>query len=133
MSSHKCGERTSGCELLYLAPAQRDLLRLRGFLIANGVSGVRAGEIIRELTVKLRNLKESPYLGFPIGGKYGLATPYRGMVCGKYIAIYEVIKAENPYLDADKEPVQQDPVRVEIRRIYHGREDYLSYLLADTG
>ena len=105
-------------EIVYLAPAHRDLRRLTDFLLANHVDPTRAQEIILEIVKKLRVLMDNPHMGFSIGGKYGFDTPYRALVCGKYLAVYEVVEAGS-----------NETGRVEVRRIYHGREDYLSQLL----
>lgn len=104
-------------EIVYLAPAQRDLERLRDFLTTNGVALSRAHEIIYGIVNRLRDLRQSPHLGFSLGGKYGLETPYRAHICGKYLAVYEPI-----------EPCKGLQGRIEIRRIYHTKEDYLSQL-----
>lgn len=106
-------------EIVYLAPAQRDLQRLLDFLTANGVVSHRAQAIVGEIVKKLRLLCENPNMGFSIGGKYGFETPYRGLICGKYIAVYETIQYR---ADASG--------RIEVRRVYHMREDYLSQLRA---
>jgi len=108
-------------EIVYLAPAQRDLQRLMDFLTTNEVSPVCAQEIILEIVEKIRVLRENPLLGFSFGGKYGFTTPYRGILCGKYVAVYEPIEASDDKHD-DKGG------RIEIRRIYHEREDYLTQL-----
>jgi len=105
-------------EIVYLAPAHRDLRRLTDFLLANHVDPTRAQEIILEIVKKLRMLRDNPWMGFSIGGKYGFDTPYRALICGKYLAVYEVI---GPRCNKDG--------RIEVRRIYHGREDYLTQLL----
>jgi plasmid stabilization system protein ParE len=109
--------RQSG-RLVYLASAQSDLRRLKVFLVSAGVTENRAGEIVRGIVERLRILQDNSRIGFSIGGKYGFETPYRGLVCGKYIAIYEPIDTK-------------DGGRIEIRRIYHGREDYLSQLMPE--
>ena len=64
-----------------------------------------------------RALKDNPRLGFSFGGKYGFGTPYRGLVCGKYIVVYEPIDA-----------CAGETGRIEARRVYHCREDYLRQL-----
>ena len=98
--------------IVYLEPAKRDLERLRDFLLVNGVSDRRSQEIIARIIVGIRILENNPHVGFSIGGKYGFTTPYRGLVVGTYIVIYEVTSSA-----------------VEIRRIYSGREDYLKELI----
>ena len=100
-------------KILYLQSAQRDLQRLHSFLNSAGVSQHKSDSIIRELVERLRILTNHPHIGFNIGGKYGFTTPYRAFLAGSYIAIYEVVGKQ-----------------VEIRRIYHQKEDYLSTLLS---
>ena len=104
-------------EIVYLSPAQRDLQRLMDFLTAYEVSQARAQEILQGTVEKISVLAKNPFLGFPIGGKYGFETPYRGLICGSYIAVYEPINATN-----------RAGARIEVRRICHEREDYLSQL-----
>ena len=105
--------------IVYLAPAQRDLIRFRDFLISGGVSHQRAQEIIKEIVVNTRALAANPRLGFSIGGKYGFSTPYRGLVCGKYIAIYEVFDVENGAMSIEDISSGRSECRIEIRKIYH--------------
>jgi plasmid stabilization system protein ParE len=123
-SNEGCGRPEEGqptsYELVYLAPAQRDLARLRDFLIDRGLSQKRAHEIVGDIVVKLRILKDNPRTGFSFGGKYGFETPYRGLVCSKYIAVYEAIE------------IKPGTGRVEIRRIYHVHEDYLNQLMQES-
>lgn len=118
--------------ITYLAPAQRNLLRLKAFLINAEVTPLRANEIIKEIVVKLRILANNPHFGFPIGKKYGFSTPYRALICGKYIAIYEVLEADNAVPDTKNHHPAQPSGRIEIRRIYHSRENYISQLINDT-
>ncbi|MDR1183178.1 MAG: type II toxin-antitoxin system RelE/ParE family toxin [Coriobacteriales bacterium] len=67
--------------------------------------------IIKSIVVGVRILENNPHIGFSFGGKYGFETPYRGLVVGSYIVVYEVAAQA-----------------VEIRRIYSGRENYLREL-----
>jgi plasmid stabilization system protein ParE len=99
-------------KVIYLEPAKRDLERLHDFLISSGVSERRSKEIVGGIVVDIRILKNNPHVGFSFGGKYGFSTPYRGLVAGKYIVVYEMVGQT-----------------VEIRRIYSGRENYLSELM----
>lgn len=110
-------EQSPSYEIRYLAPAQRDLERLLAFLLANEVPRARAQEIILDIVKKIRILKRSPLRGYSIGGRYGFETPYRGLACRKYVAIYEVV-----------EVADQTQGFIEIRRIYHTRENYLVHL-----
>jgi plasmid stabilization system protein ParE len=97
--------------IIYLESAKRDLERLRDFLLSGGVSGKRSNQIILSIIEGIRILENNPHIGFSFGGKYGFTTPYRGLVVGSYIVVYEVLEKT-----------------VEVRRIYSGREDYLREL-----
>jgi plasmid stabilization system protein ParE len=99
-------------KIIYLEPAKRDLERLQDFLVSSGVSEKRSGEIIGGIIIGIRILKNTPHVGFSFGGKYGFSAPYRGLVVGNYIVVYEA-----------------EEQTVEIRRIYSGREDYLNELM----
>lgn len=110
-------EKNFSYEIRYLAPAQRDLKRLLAFLLDNEVPEARAHEITLDIVKKVRTLRSNPLLGYSIGGRYGFETSYRGLVCGKYIAIYEV-----------QESADQIGGYIEIRRIYHNRENYIVHL-----
>jgi plasmid stabilization system protein ParE len=98
--------------IVYFQPAQRDLARLREFLRQAGVAQTKGDTIIRDLVKSIHALAKNPLKGYRVGGRYGFYTPYRALVAGRYLAIYEVV---------DK--------RVKIRRIYHQRENYLAELL----
>ncbi|MDR2106794.1 MAG: type II toxin-antitoxin system RelE/ParE family toxin [Coriobacteriales bacterium] len=97
--------------VIYLEPARRDLERLRDFLCDGGVSRERANRIVSTIVAGVRILENNPHVGFSFGGKYGFTTPYRGLVVGTYIVVYEVLAKQ-----------------VEVRRIYSGRENYLQEL-----
>ena len=77
-----------------------------------GISKTKSNEIIYDLVKRIRTLTKYPLRGYSIGGRYRYDTPYRALTAGRYIAIYEVIGKQ-----------------IQIRRIYHMREDYLSELL----
>ena len=99
-------------KVVYLQAAQRDLTRFQDFLLSSGVSKEKSSSIILDLTKRIRALAQYPLRGYSIGGRYGFETPYRALIAGRYIAVYEVL---------DKQ--------IQIRRIYHMREDYLNELL----
>ena len=120
------------CHIRYLAPSQRDLIRFRDYLISGGVSHQRVQEIIKEIVVNIHALAANPRIEFSIGGKYGFSTPYRGLVCGKYIAIYEVFDVENGAMSDDDVSSGRSECQVEIRRIYHVREDYVNQLIVGS-
>ena len=115
--------------IIYLAPAQRDLLRFRDFLVDRGVAVQRAQEIIREIVISLRILTNNPRIGFSMGGKYGFHTPYRGLVCGKYVAVYEVFDPLSGVARDDINNTGGTEGYIEIRRIYHIREDHINQLM----
>ena len=101
-------DRRSACKIVYLEPAKRDLERFREFMRGNEVSDERINYILSGVIDSIRNLEGNPRLGYSIGAKYGYTTPYRGYITDPYIVIYEVSSG-----------------LVEIRRIYHQREDYI--------
>ena len=99
-------------KIVYLEPAKRDLESFREFLRQNTVSEERINHILNGVIHSIHNLEENPKLGFAIGARYGFTTPYRGYVTDPYIVVYEIV--DNA---------------VEIRRIYHHKEDYVRDLL----
>jgi len=101
-------------QIIYLQPAQRDLARFQDFLQSSGVSKSKSDEILLGLIKRIRVLCKYPLRGYSIGGRYGFETPYRALIAGRYIAIYEVVNNQ-----------------IQIRRVYHMREDYLSELLPE--
>ena len=101
-------------QIVYLQPAQRDLARFQDFLQGCGVSKTRSDEIILSLVRHIRILAKYPLRGYSIGGRYGFDTTYRALIAGRYIAVYEVVGEQ-----------------IQIRRIYHMREDYLNELLPE--
>ena len=115
--------------IIYLGPAQQDLLRLRAFLVDGGVDLAHAQELIEKIVVGLRILENNPCAGFTLGGKYGFNIPYRALITGRYVAVYEVFEDEDDLAVHGKTSTERLGPRVEIRRIYHGREDYISQLM----
>ena len=99
-------------KIVYLEPAKRDLERFREFMQQNMVSEERISHILNGMIDSIRNLEGNPRLGFAIGARHGFKTPYRGYVKDPYIAVYEIV--DNT---------------VEIRRIYHHKEDYIRHVL----
>ena len=98
--------------IIYLEPAKRDLERFREFMLSNKVSEERIGHILGGMLDSIRNLEGNPRLGYSIGAKHGYTTPYRAYLTEPYIVIYRIKDNE-----------------VEIRRIYHQREDYIRDIL----
>ena len=99
-------------KIVYLEPAMRDLERFREFMRQNSVSEERISHILNGVIYSIRNLSGNPKLGFAIGARYGFTTPYRGYITDPYIAVYEIVNNT-----------------VEIRRIYHHKEDFIRDLL----
>ena len=99
-------------KIIYLEPAKRDLERFREFMPGNGVTEERANHIINDVIDSVRNLRNNPCLGFSIGAKHGFSTSYRGYVTDPYIVVYEVVEKT-----------------IEVRRIYHHKEDYIRNVL----
>jgi plasmid stabilization system protein ParE len=86
--------------------------RFREFMRANGVSEERIDHIINGVMDSVLNLEGNPRLGFSLGARRGFTTPYRAYITDPYIVIYEVVGDT-----------------VEIRRIYHKKEDYIRDIL----
>jgi len=99
-------------EIIYLAAAKRDLERFRMFMRGNDMSEERIDHILNGMIASIRNLRDNPRLSFSFGARHGYTTPYRGYLTDPYIVVYE-IKEE----------------AVEIRRIYHQKEDYIRDVL----
>ena len=99
-------------KIIYLEPARRDFERFREFMLQNGVSESRIDHILNGVIDSIRNLEGNPRLGYSIGAKYGYTTQYRGYITDPYIAVYEIVGNT-----------------VEVRRIYHIREDYIRDIL----
>ena len=99
-------------EIIFLAPAIRDLERFRKFMRNNDMTEDRITHILNCVLDSIENLKGNPRLGFSIGARYGYTTPYRGYITDPYIVVYEIVSDF-----------------VEIRRIYHLKEDYIRDIL----
>ena len=96
----------------YQDAARRDLERFRDFMQANGMSAERINHILDGVIHSITNLEGNPRLGYSIGARYGYQSPYRAYITDPYIAIYKITAQ-----------------KVEIRRIYHQKEDYLRDIL----
>ena len=99
-------------KVVYLEPAKRDFERFREFMSQNGVSEERVNHILSGVIDSVHNLEGNPELGFSIGARHGYKTPFRGYITDPYIVVYEIIRNT-----------------VEIRRIYHLKEDYIRDIL----
>ena len=95
-------------KIVYLELAIRDLERFRMFMRSNDMTEERINHILSGVIHSIRNLKDNPRLGFSIGARHGYTTPYRGYITDPYIVVYEITDET-----------------VEIRRIYHQKEDYI--------
>ena len=98
--------------IVYLEPAKKDFERFRLFLRANDVSEERISHIINGVLDSIDNLECNPQPGFSFGSRRGYKTPYRGYITDPYIAVYEIVGKT-----------------IEIRRIYHQKEDYIRDIL----
>ena len=99
-------------KVLYLEPAKNDLERFREFMRTNDMSEERINHILSGVIDSIENLKYNPKLGYSIGARYGYTTAYRGWLSDPYIAICEIVGEV-----------------IEIRRIYHQKEDYIRDIL----
>ena len=95
-------------KISYLETAEWDFVRFREFMRANDVSEERIDHIINGVICSIRNLEGNPRLGFSLGARRGWTTPYRAYITDPYIVVYEVVGDT-----------------VQIRRIYHQKEDYI--------
>jgi len=79
---------------------------------ANDVSEERISHILNGVIDSIGALKDAPKIGFSIGARYGYTTPYRGYITDPYIVVYEIVGET-----------------IEVRRIYHQKEDYIRDIL----
>ena len=98
--------------IVYLEPAKRDLERFREFMRSNDLTEKRNNHILNGMIDAIAILKGNPKLGFSFGARHGYATPYRGFITDPYIVVYEIVGND-----------------IEVRRIYHQREDYIRDIL----
>ena len=99
-------------KIVYLEPAKRDFERFREFMLQNKMPEERINHILNGVIDSIRNLEVNPKLGFAMGARYGFTTPYRGYITDPYIVVYEIVNDT-----------------IEIRRIYHHKEDYIRDVL----
>jgi len=99
-------------KIVYLESAIKDTERFRMFMRANDMSEERISHIINGVLDSIDNLEGNPKLGFSFGARRGYKTPYRGYLTDPYIVVYEIVGET-----------------VEIRRIYHQKEDYIRDVL----
>ena len=99
-------------KIVYLTAAKRDLERFSMFMRANDMSEERISHILNGVLDSIDNLGGNPRLGFSFGARHGYTTSYRGYLTDPYIVVYEITNET-----------------VEIRRIYHQKEDYIRDIL----
>jgi len=99
-------------KLVYFEPAKRDLERFRMFMLSNDIPPERVNHILSGMLDSIRTLESNPMLGYSIGAKHGYTTSHRAFITDPCIAIYKISGDE-----------------IEIRRIYHQREDYIRDIL----
>jgi plasmid stabilization system protein ParE len=99
-------------------PARQDLRDIRTYIsdeFNNPTAAKRAAQKIIKSYSKLAN---SPYLGFSVKGRYGIDTPFRALVSGRYIVFYEVDESAG---------------LVSILNVFHHKQNYIKTLFPDHG
>ena len=99
-------------KLIYRAAAVEDVEQTFNY-IRDKLNNPSAAESFRRRVVQAVSLlKENPYMGTPLGGRYdGLETNIRFLIVSRHLIFYEV----------------HDNM-IELIRILDGRTDYLTYL-----
>ncbi|ULQ60416.1 type II toxin-antitoxin system RelE/ParE family toxin [Brucepastera parasyntrophica] len=101
---------------VYISPAAKsDLEEIKQYISDELYNPQAALRIISDITRRIRLLQEFPETGAPLSSIVEIETPYRFLVCGKYLTFYRF---------------EKDTVFVD--RILYGRRDYLKILFSDT-
>ncbi|MCL2109872.1 MAG: type II toxin-antitoxin system RelE/ParE family toxin [Oscillospiraceae bacterium] len=100
-----------------VAPAALDDLKNIGEYITNEYDNPAAAKrITKKIINSYSKLADTPYIGISLRMRYTLDTPVRFIVSGNYLVFYEV---NDDY--------------VGIKRIIHGKRDYIKILFPDCG
>ena len=91
--------------------AQNDLLEIKKYITGELGNPTAAANILTRITKKLRTLTEYPEIGSPLSSVVEMATDYRFLVCGNYMAFY-----------------RYDTETVHVIRVLYGRRDYMKIL-----
>jgi plasmid stabilization system protein ParE len=98
----------------YTPEAEDDLVGIKRYIAEDRNSPVAALNTITKITKKIRILDQFPELGTRLSSVIDIATDYRFLVCGNYIAFYRL-----------------DGNDVYVIRILYGRRDYVKILFGE--
>lgn len=102
-------------KLLITPEAGRDLKRIREYIAIELKNPDAARKICQSIKNDLRILQDYAKAGPSFEAMMGIPTTLRYLVCGKYIAVYDI-----------------DGRTVRVARILDGRQDYLRILFGDN-
>ena len=91
--------------------AINDLKEIKSYITDDLCSEKAAVNIIKKIMMRIRQLEDFPEIGAHLSSIVRIETPYRFIICGKYIAFYK--------LDGDE---------VHIIRVLYGRRNYIQTL-----
>lgn len=91
--------------------AINDLKEIKSYITDDLCSEKAAVNIIKKIMMRIRQLEDFPEIGALLSSIVRIETPYRFIICGKYIAFYK--------LDGDE---------VHIIRVLYGRRNYIQTL-----
>jgi plasmid stabilization system protein ParE len=97
-------------------PALDDLANIETYIKDECGNPTAAKRNVKKIMKSYLNLSSSPYTGFSVKGKYGIDTPFRALVSGRYVIIYEIDESAN---------------LVEILNVFHGKQNYIKTLFPD--
>ena len=91
--------------------AINDLKEIKSYITDDLCSEQAAVNLIKKIMMRIRQLEDFPEIGALLSSIVRIETPYRFIICGKYIAFYK--------LDGDE---------VHIIRVLYGRRNYIQTL-----
>lgn len=99
---------------LYVSPeALQDLREIKEYISLTLCNPTAANRVIRKIVSTYKRLTDQPYIGTLISGRIDFVIPYRYLVSGNYLIIYQV---------------HSD---IHIIRIIYGKRDYHKILGID--
>jgi addiction module RelE/StbE family toxin len=101
-------------KISYSNAAKRDLEQIGDYIAEQLKSPQAALNTVNKIETKIDTLADFPLIGAPLSSIYDMATDYRFLVCGNYLAFYR----------------PQDDI-VLIERILHGKRDYFAVLFGE--
>lgn len=91
--------------------AINDLKEIKSYITDDLCSEQAAVNLIKKIMMRIRQLEDFPEIGAHLSSIVKIESPYRFILCGKYIAFYK--------LDGDE---------VHIIRVLYGRRNYIQTL-----